>query len=82
MLTLVKIFFFFILLVFIGGFISRYLLGRYFKNIRDNYNQQFQQKNQEKKKEGDVYINPDDRQDKKHFKKDDGEYVDYEEVDE
>ncbi len=82
MLTLIKIFFFFILLVFIGGFISRYLLGRYFKNIRDNFNQQYQQNAQENKQKGDVYIDPDARRNKKHFKKDDGEYIDYEEVDE
>jgi hypothetical protein len=79
MLTILKIFFFFILLVFIGGFISRYLIGRYFRNIRDNIHNQYNEKQKERQKDGDVTINSKKRN-KKHFDKDDGEYVDYEEV--
>ncbi|MFP4448950.1 MAG: DUF4834 family protein [Bacteroidales bacterium] len=82
MLTLIKIFFFFILIVFIVGFISRYLLGRYFKNLRDNMNQQYQNNQKKNKREGDVYIKWSDKKNKKHFKKDEGEYIDYEELDE
>ena len=81
MLTLLKIFFFFILLVFVGGFISRYLLGRFFKKMRDRMNQQYNQKENERTREGDVYIDPKPKGNKKHFKEDDGEYVDYEDID-
>ncbi|MFO8236278.1 MAG: DUF4834 family protein [Bacteroidales bacterium] len=82
MLTLIKIFFFFILIVFVVGFISRYLLGRYFKNIRDNMNKQYRESHQRSKREGDVSINWTSKKNKKHFKKDEGEYIDYEELDE
>ena len=81
MVTLLKIFFFFILLVFVGGFISRYLLGRYFKKMRDKMNQQYHEKQNQRRNEGDVTINPNSKKNKKHFKDDDGEYIDYEELD-
>jgi hypothetical protein len=50
--------------------------------MQDNVNQQYKNKHRNTRKEGDVTINPNSKKDKKHFKKEDGEYVDYEEIDE
>jgi hypothetical protein len=81
MLTLLKIFLFFVILVFIGGLISRYLLKRFFKNMQQNMRDPDQQRTNQKK-EGKVTIkyNKKKRGGKK-FRKDQGDYVDYEEVD-
>ena len=43
-------------------------------------NQQYKEKTRQNKREGDVFIKSNNKR-KKHFKKDEGEYVDYEEVD-
>lgn len=45
-------------------------------------NQQYQNNQKKSKREGDVYIKWSDKKNKKHFKKDEGEYIDYEELEE
>ena len=72
-----------ILLFFAFSFFSRLLLGRLFKNFRKNMNQQFYENKEEQKKEGEVTINDTSRSKSKEqgkFKNDQGEYVDYEEI--
>ena len=80
MLTLLKIFLFFVIMVFVGGLISRYLLKKFFKNINQNIYDQY--KGQEKQtKEGKVTIEYDKKSRRgKKFNKDQGDYIDYEEV--
>ena len=83
MLTLFKIFAFFVILVFVGGLISRYLLKRFFKNMQQNIHNQYRGQDQQQKKEGKVTIEYDKKKSrKKKFRNDQGDYVDYEEVDE
>ncbi|MGM0531487.1 MAG: DUF4834 family protein [Bacteroidota bacterium] len=82
MLTLIKIFFFFVVMVFVGGLISRYLLKRFFKNMQQNIHNQHKTQEQQKK-EGKVTIEYDKkRKSGKKFRNDQGDYVDYEEIDE
>ncbi|MFP4620187.1 MAG: hypothetical protein ACLFM7_02675 [Bacteroidales bacterium] len=82
MLTLLKIFLFFVILVFVGGLISRYLLKRFFRNVQQNIHNQYSTE-QKKKKEGKVTIEYDKKRGgRKKFSKDQGDYVDYEEMDE
>jgi Na+/glutamate symporter len=82
MLTLIKIFFFFVLFVFLGGIVARYLMKRFFRKMQDNMNQQNTRQEQQKK-EGKVTIEYEkDKKGRKRYKGDQGEYVDYEEVDE
>lgn len=82
MLTLIKIFLFFVVLVFVGGLVGRYLLKRFFKNMRQNMHGEFGDQ-ERKKKEGKVTIEYDKREKRnKKFNRDQGDYVDYEEVDE
>ena len=81
MLTLLKIFLFFVMLVFLGGILSRYLLKRFFKNMQQNMRDPYQQRTN-RKKEGKVTIEYDKKKRRgKKFRKDQGDYVDYEEVD-
>jgi len=81
MITLIKIFFFFVLLVFVGGMVARYFMRRFFRKMQDNMNQQAQDKTQ-RKKEGKVTIEYEkDNKGSKRYKKDQGEYIDYEDVD-
>ena len=81
MLTLLKIFLFFVMLVFLGGILSRYLLKRFFKNMQQNMRDPYQQ-GTNRKKEGKVTIEYDKKKRRgKKFRKDQGDYVDYEEVD-
>ncbi len=72
-----------IILFFAFSFLARLFLGRLFKNFKKNMNQQFYENQQEQKKEGEVIIN-DTKTSKskkqKRFKGEQGEYVDYEEV--
>ena len=58
-------------------FFSRFILRAYVKNMQQNFENQKNQYNQ--KQEGDVTINHRKGKDKK-FTKDDGDYVDYEEI--
>ena len=81
MITLIKIFFFFVLLVFVGGMVARYFMRRFVRKMQDNMNQPNQGQT-ERKKEGKVTIEYDrDKKGKKRYKSDQGEYIDYEEVD-
>mgnify|MGYP000704002146 CR=1 FL=1 len=80
--TLFYIFFFFVILVIVGGLISKYLMRRVFNRMQDNMNQHYDRQ-QSSKKEGKVTIEYDrDKKGKKQYKRDQGEYIDYEEVDE
>jgi hypothetical protein len=81
MLTLLKIFLFFVILVFVGGLIGKYLLKRFFKNMQQNmYNQTGRE---EKKKEGKVTIEYNNKKNRnKRYRNDQGDYIDYEEIDE
>ena len=81
MITLIKIFFFFVLLVFVGGMIARYLMRRFFRKMQDNMRQNTQSKS-ERTKEGKVTIEYDKKKKgRKKYKGEQGEYVDYEELD-
>lgn len=71
----------FLLILFVIYFIirlfTRFVLGSYIKNMQRNFeNQQY---NNNKKKEGDVTINTKPKSDKK-IDKDEGDYIDYEEI--
>ncbi len=82
MITLIKIFFFFVLLVFVGGMVARYLMRRFFKKMQNNMNQNAGERKQYTRKEGKVTLEYDkDKKGRKRYKGDQGEYVDYEEVD-
>jgi len=81
MITLIKIFFFFVLLVFVGGMVARYFMRRFFRKMQNNMNQHTQGQT-ERNKEGKVTIEYEkDKKGKKRYKGDQGEYIDYEEVD-
>ena len=72
-----------IILFFAFSFFARLFLGRLFKNFKKNMNQQFYENQQEQKKEGEVTINDSSgkkSKKQKKFKDDQGEYIDYEEV--
>ena len=74
-----------ILLFFVFSFISRLFLGRIFRNFRKNMNQQYHNEQEEQKPEGHVTIKDSStksKQRKKQSKRknDQGEYVDYEEI--
>ena len=70
----------FLLILFVIYFVirifSRFVLNRYVKNMRNQYKNQ---QNQYNNKEGDVTINTNSQQEKK-IDKDEGDYVDYEEI--
>ncbi len=71
----------FLLILFVIFFIvrifTRYVLRRYFSKMQQNFEDQQQQ--YQNKKEGDVTINTKPNSSKK-IDKDEGDYVDYEEV--
>ena len=69
--------FFKLLFLFLLGYYLFRLLGFLFRPRKSQSNQHFQQNNH--RKEGDVSINLKQEQ-KKHISKDDGDYIDYEEV--
>ncbi len=80
MLTLLKIFLFFVILVFVGGLISRYLLKRFFSKMRQNMQDPYATQDRQKKK-GKVTIEYDKKEKRgKKFSKDQGDYIDYEEI--
>ena len=82
MLTLIKIFLFFVILVFLGGFIVRYLLKRFFRNMQKNIYNQYREQDKQKK-EGKVTIEYNKKESRrKKYGKDQGDYIDYEEIDE
>lgn len=69
-----------LLLVFIIiRLVARFVLNAYIKNARQNFEQRNGAYNQ--KEEGDVTINTNPAKGKK-FKSNEGDYVDYEEIDE
>ncbi len=86
MFTLLKIFLVFVSIVFVLGFLARIFMHRVFKKMQDRTNQHFRYKDRSqshyKQKEGTVTLNDKKRKEKKKFDKGDGEYIDYEEVDE
>jgi len=71
----------FLLIIFVVFFIirlfTRYVLRSYVKNMQQNFNNQQNQNNN--KKEGDVTINTKPKAGKK-IDKDEGDYVDFEEI--
>ena len=80
MLTLLKIFLFFVILVFVGGLISRYLLKRFFKKMQQNMHDPYGAR-EKQKKEGKVTIEYDKKQKQgKKYRNDQGDYIDYEEI--
>lgn len=80
-MALLKFFFIVVLIVFALGFVFRMLLGRAFHNFQKNMHQQYRQNQQKQKKEGEVTIQDTTRnKNKKKFKDDQGDYIDYEEV--
>jgi preprotein translocase subunit SecG len=70
--VLILLFIFFILRI-----ITRYILRSYLKNVKQNFDNQ--QNKHDQKKEGDVTINTKADQ-SKIIKKDEGDYIDYEDV--
>ncbi len=76
-MALVRFLLVLLVIYFIGRIFSRFILRSYVKNMKRNFeNQNTQYSN---KKEGDVTINPNSKNDKK-FNKGEGDYVDYEEI--
>ena len=71
----------FILILFVIFFLirvfARYVLRSYVKNMQRNFNDR--QNQQSQKKEGDVTINTKPQKEKK-IDRDEGDYVDYEEI--
>lgn len=71
----------FLLILFIIFFIirllTRFVLGSYIKNMKRNFENQ--QNHSNNRKEGDVTINTKPKTDKK-IDKDEGDYIDYEEI--
>ena len=71
----------FLLILFVIYFIvkifTRFILQRFFKKVQTNFENQ--QNQYQKKKEGDVTVNTKPDKNKK-IDKDEGDYVDYEEV--
>jgi len=65
------------IIVFIIRIITRYVLRSFVKNMQENINNQQNQNNN--KKEGDVTINTKPKAGKK-IDKDEGDYVDFEEI--
>lgn len=75
---LVKILLILFLIYFIVRIFTRYIFRSYFKKMQGNFEDQ---QNQYNKKEGDVTINTKSGKGKK-IDKDEGDYVDYEEINE
>jgi archaellum component FlaG (FlaF/FlaG flagellin family) len=71
----------FVLILFVIFFLirvfARYVLRSYVKNMQRNFNDR--QNQQSQKKEGDVTINTKPQKEKK-IDRDEGDYVDYEEI--
>lgn len=71
----------FVLILFVIFFLirvfARYVLRSYVKNMQSNFNDR--QNQQSQKKEGDVTINTKPQKEKK-IDRDEGDYVDYEEI--
>ncbi len=71
----------FVLILFVIFFLirvfARYVLRSYVKNMQGNFNDR--QNQQSQKKEGDVTINTKPQKEKK-IDRDEGDYVDYEEI--
>lgn len=70
--VLILLFIFFLIRI-----ITRYILRSYLKNVKQNFDNQQNQRDQ--KKEGDVTVNTKADQ-SKIIKKDEGDYIDYEEI--
>jgi preprotein translocase subunit SecG len=70
--VLILFFVFFLLRI-----ITRYILRSYLKNVKQNFDNQ--QNKHDQKKEGDVTVNTKADQ-SKIIKKDEGDYIDYEEI--
>jgi preprotein translocase subunit SecG len=70
--VLILLFIFFLIRI-----ITRYILRSYLKNVKQNFDNQQNQRDQ--KKEGDVTVNTKADQ-SKIIKKDEGDYIDYEEM--
>lgn len=75
---LVKFLLILFLIYFIVRIFTRYIFRSYFKKMQGNFEDQ---QNQYNKKEGDVTINTKSGKGKK-IDKDEGDYVDYEEINE
>ncbi len=78
-MALVRFLLILFLIYFIVRIFTRYILRSYFKNAQRNFENQQNKYNQ--KKEGDVTINTKPSKGKK-IDKDEGDYVDFEELDE
>ncbi len=78
MVALLKFIFIAFLIIYLLGYIGRYLLSRWLKKFQQGAQGQATQGGKSQK-EGEVTINNNPTE-KKHFSKDDGEYVDYEEI--
>jgi len=74
---LIRLLLFFVVLYLILKFVFRFLLYGFVKKHSKN----FQDQSQEDRKEGSTHINARDNKDQKLIDKEDGEYIDYEEVD-
>jgi hypothetical protein len=74
---MLKFFLIFIAIVYLIGYVGRLFLSRWLKKMQNPNN--FQNNQQTVRPEGAVHINK-KTSTKKHFDKQDGDYVDYEEV--
>ncbi|MEE4198037.1 MAG: hypothetical protein V2I54_10365 [Bacteroidales bacterium] len=68
----------FLIIFLVIRLITRFIFKKYIKNMQERY--QDKQRPYDQKREGDVTIRSSSRQDKK-IDQDEGDYVDYEEVD-
>ena len=76
-MALVRFLLILLIIYFVLRIFTRYVLRSYLNKMKKNFENQQNQYNQ--KKEGDVTINTKPSKEKK-FDKNDGEYIDYEEV--
>ncbi len=74
---LIRLLLFFVVLYLILKFVFRFLLYGFVKKHSKN----FEHQRREDRKEGTTHINMRDNKDQKLIDKEDGEYIDYEEVD-
>jgi len=77
MIALARFLLILLIIYFIVKFFTRFILQRFFKKMQTNF--ESQQNQYQKKEEGDVTIKTKSDKNKK-IDKDEGDYVDYEEV--
>ncbi|MFH2095936.1 MAG: DUF4834 family protein [Bacteroidota bacterium] len=70
----------FIVVSYVLSLIFRFIIRRYFRKVQNNFEQQQQNYRSAGKKEGEITIEKKPEKEKK-FDSDEGEYIDFEEID-